>query len=671
MDRTQTLPTMGGLDQLHAHYGSVPQMQAPEPSLEGPDFRPGGMPTEALLPQDQWSLPSNTGACPEGPDFRSGQVAGADMAYAPQAWDQPAGTCAVPFVQSWDSMPGMDGSMRAKSMQSQTLGSMRLGGNGFAPPVASVRQAALPTQVWDSIPAEETAGNHQPMQTQAWDSVGTGTTSVHGQSLEHAALPTQGWDQMAGMTSLPGGFSSSIKSGFSSSIKGGFSSSIKSSGGTMETAMLPELPLVRKSPRYSVRVGEPVGSQVCSSQSFSQNFRGSSQRASTPPRAVTSSGISLAQEPVASSARPACQMKIELPGPEASTPPVPTRISNASACGSQMSYRVRTGGSAMVPASNDSWCLPARNYPVVGGSMQFSVRQRSQTPPMVRESTPPPAYNRDVTPSPAWRRDPTPPPSSQRDPTPTQSCIREPTPTRSYIREPTPTRSYIREPTPPPAYHQQLQATPASTPPYPLSPLVAPDGASTPRMFGRMVEPSAVQQQQQQQQQKQHMQQLQPQQQHPQSMPTCSGAFERSSSSPPLGMGGSEGSVSRSSSFLVPKGSLGPYRSAHDGGMLFRTLDKNRDGMITADEASQHQQVDDWMSSSTQCSTQHHWTQVPPGMSTVDSWSPRVPAVAARKCMTPPASCRTYPPSERRIPRARSRTRRSHESKWLLCCSNN
>jgi len=648
MDQSHALPTLEGVDQLHTHYGSVPEMQASEPSPEGPDFRAGGMPTEVFLPQDQWSFPRNTGACPEGPDFRSGQLASADMACAPQelqplptniipgtqAWDQPVGTCAVPMIQSWDSMPGMDGSLRAKSMQSQTLGSRRLGSD-----LASVHQAALPTQVWDSIPAVEAACDHQPMQTQAWDSVGTANTFVHSQNLEHAALPTQGWDQMAGMTSLPFGFCSSIKS----------------SGGNMETAMLPELPL-RKTPGHDVRVREPVGSQVCLSRSFSQNFRGSSQRIVTPTTpAAKSSGIFLPQDCVqASSARLPCQMKQSAAGLEAPTPPVPTQISNASVSGRQMSYRSRAGSSAMVSASNDSWRLPARKYPFVGGSLQLPVRQHSQTRPLVRETTPPPAslvggslqlpvrqlsqtrplvrettpppaYNRDVTPSPAYRRDATPPPAYQ------------------LVRAPSP--SYIRDPTPPPAYRQQLQATPASTPHYPLNPLVSPDGASTPRMFGRMVGSPAGQQQQQQ---KQQMQQLQPQLQQPQSMPICSGhASERSASSPPLGMGGSEGSASRSSSFVVPKGSLGPYRSEHDGGMLFRTLDRNRDGMITA------QEVTDWMSSS----RQHHWTQLPPGMSPVEPWSARVPTAASQKCMTPP--------------RNRSRTRRSHDSKWLLCCSNN
>jgi len=390
--------------------------------------------------------------------------------------------------------------------------------------------------------------------------------------------------------------------------------------------MLPELPL-RKTPGYNVRVGEPVGSQVCLSQSFPQNFRGSSQRALTPtPQAAQSSGIFLPQDCVqASSARLPRQMKQSAAGLEAPTPPVPTQISNASVSGRQMSYRSRAGSSAMVSASNDSWRLPARKYPFVGGSLQLPVRQHSQTRPLVRETTPPPAYNRDVTPSPAYRRDATPPPAYQ------------------LVRAPSP--SYIRDPTPPPAYRQQLQATPASTPHYPLNPLVAPDGASTPRMFGRMVGSPAGQQQQQQ---KQQMQQLQPQLQQPQSMPICSGhASERSASSPPLGMGGSEGSASRSSSFVVPKGSLGPYRSEHDGGMLFRTLDRNRDGMITA------QEVTDWMSSS----RQHHWTQLPPGMSPVEPWSARVPTAASQKCMTPP--------------RNRSRTRRSHDSKWLLCCSNN
>jgi len=40
----------------------------------------------------------------------------------------------------------------------------------------------------------------------------------------------------------------------------------------------------------------------------------------------------------------------------------------------------------------------------------------------------------------------------------------------------------------------------------------------------------------------------------------------------------------RTSSFLVPKGSLGPHRTERDGGNLFRALDLNHDGVVSDDE---------------------------------------------------------------------------------------
>lgn len=342
------------------------------------------------------------------------------------------------------------------------------------------------------------------------------------------------------------------------------------------------------------------------------------------------------------------------------TPPVPTPFSIG---GGSARYGLTTGSSAFNPASNDSWHprsrplvggslqCSARQYsptpmvrgreatsrPLVGGSLQFPVRQQSPTP-MVREATPPPAYYRDVTPSPAYHRDGTPPLAYQRDPTPP---------------------AYLRDPTPPPAYHHQSQAAEAPTPPHPFSPLVAPHGATTPRMFGRMGNAA-----EQQQQQKQHMQQMPQMMQLQQSlgMPICiDAASRRSASSPPVSSAGSEGSGSRCSSFLVPRGSCGPYRRERDGGNLFRTIDQNRDGLVSA------QEVDDWLSRR----GQDHWTQVPPAISPAQHWSSRVPTAASRS-MTPPASYnRTSTPADKRQQRDRSRNRRSHDSKWLLCCSNN
>jgi len=40
----------------------------------------------------------------------------------------------------------------------------------------------------------------------------------------------------------------------------------------------------------------------------------------------------------------------------------------------------------------------------------------------------------------------------------------------------------------------------------------------------------------------------------------------------------------RTSSFLVPKGSLGPHRAERDGGNFFRALDLNHDGVVSDDE---------------------------------------------------------------------------------------